>query len=322
MKSFIFTAGLGKRLLPITNVVPKPALPLLNIPIVYYALQPLLKAGVKHFVCNLHHLPHIMSKTLSQLKEKASLYFVEEKPDLLGSAGGIYNARDRFQDQEHFFVANGDTVFLPEDPYFLTRVYQEHKSKDALATLVLTPYEHSGQYSLVWFDKKTNKVVGFGHQSPNESAIGGHFTGYYILSNRIFEHLQFANFDTHIFKDILLKLITKGESVFCFHKKGYWFETGDKTNFLETTKTLLELRRRSSYLQDMMSHYLRSKIPADSNILLGQNVCIGENVRLKGCCVIGDNVKLESNICLQDSVVLSGCHIIEKTSICEEVVYQ
>ncbi len=322
MKSFIFTAGLGKRLLPITNVIPKPALPLLNIPIVYYALHPLLKADMKHWVCNLHHLPHIMSKTLNGLKDKASLCFSEERPHLLGSAGGIYNAKKHLQDQEHFLVVNGDTVFLPEDPYFLKRVYQEHKLKDALATLVLTPYKHLDQHSLVWFDKKTNKIIDFGHQNPNDSAVGEHFTGYYILSKRIFEYLQLANFDTHIFTDVLLKLIIKKENVFCFHEKGSWFETGDKTNFLKTTKALLELKKTSSYLQDILSHYLKPEPHTDSNILLGQNVCIEENVNLKGYCVIGDNVKLESNIYVQDSVILSNCHVKKEASICEDIIYQ
>ena len=318
MKAFIFTAGLGKRLQPITNIIPKPALPLLNIPIVYYAIHPLLKEGIKDLVCNLHHLPHIMSKTLNQLKDKASLHFVEEKPDLLGSSGGLYNAREHFKDQKHFFVVNGDTVFLPENPHLLKRVYQEHISKNALATLVLTPYEHLGPHSLVWFDKKTNKVIDFSRQKPNGLAIGGHFTGYYILSNRIFEHLQF---DTHIFKDILLKLITK-ENVICFHEKGHWFETGDKANFLKTTKALLELKKTSSYLQDMISYNLKDESHTDSNILLGQNVCMEKNVKLSGYCVIGDHVHLESDVCVENSVILPNSHITKKTSICEEIIYQ
>ena len=322
MKSFIFTAGLGKRLLPITNIIPKPALPLLNIPIVYYALYPLLKADLKQWVCNLHHLPHIMSKTLNGLTDKACLHFIEEKPSLLGSAGGIYNARKHFQDQESFLVVNGDTVFLPEDPYFLKRVYQEHKLKNALATLVVTPYEHLGQYSLVWFDKKTNKIINFGHQKPNDFAVGGHFTGYYILSKRIFDYLQFSNPNTHIFRDILLKSITKGENILCFHEKGHWFETGDKANFLKTTKTLLELKSTSPYLQEILSSYLGQRFNANSNLLLGQNVSMGENVRLSGYYVIGDHVKLESDVCVQNSVILSGCHVKKGAFICEDIVYQ
>ena len=321
MKSFVFTAGLGKRLLPITNSIPKPALPLLNIPIVYYALNPLLKAGIKHWVCNLHHLPDVMSQTLNRLKDKASIHLIEEKPNLLGSAGGISNVKKYFQDDEHFFVVNGDTVFLSENTSFLKQVYQQHKQCKALATLVLTPYEYSNQHSLVWFDRNTNKVIDFGHQKPNDFAIGGHFTGYYLFSSRIFKYLQSVQFDTHIFKDVLLQLIKKGENVFCFHEKGHWFETGNKTDFLKTTKALLELRESSSYLQDMMSNHLKVPNTDSKFTLLGQNVRMGENVKLSGYCVIGDDVSLGSNAHIHNSVILSGCSVAKEASICEDIIY-
>ena len=321
MKAFVLTAGLGKRLLPITDVIPKPALPLLNIPIVYYALNPLLKAGVNHFVCNLHHLPDIMSKTIHRLKDKASIHFIEERPHLLGSAGGIYNTKKYFQEEEHFFIVNGDTVFLPENSHFLKQVYEYHKKNNALATLVLTPHKHLSQYSSVWFDQETNKVIDFGHRKPNEFVLGAHFTGYYLFSNRIFKYLQHAKPDIHIFKDILLNLIKKGENVFCFHEKGHWFEAGNKTDFLKTTKTLLELKENSSYLQDIILNHLKLEAPKN-NILLGQNVYMGENVKLSGYCVIGDNVKLGSGVHVHNSVILFDCNVVEGTSIFEDIIYK
>ena len=103
MKSFVFTAGLGTRLYPITNFMPKPAIPLLNISIVYYALTPLFKANVKDLICNLHHLPDKMSKTLNTLEDKSSIKLIKEHPNLLGSAGGIQNAKYYFQNEGHFF---------------------------------------------------------------------------------------------------------------------------------------------------------------------------------------------------------------------------
>ena len=322
MKAFVFTAGLGKRFLPITDVIPKPAIPLLNIPIVYYALNPLLKIGVRRWVCNLHHLPNIMSETINKLKDKASIHFIEEKSHLLGSAGGLYNAKKYFQEEDHFFVVNGDTVFLPQNPSFLKQVYEYHRQNKALATLVLTPYKNLDQYSAVWFDPETNKVMNFGHQKPDDSVVGGHFIGYYLFSNHIFKYLQNVRSDTHIFKDVLLQLIKKGENVFCFHEKGHWFEVGNKTDFLKTTKALLELKEKLCYLQDIMLNHLKiSKIDA-SQVLLGQNVYMKEDVKLSGYCVIGHNVNIGSNVQIHNSVVFSNCNVVKGTSICEDIIYR
>lgn len=338
MKSFVFTAGLGTRFRPITSHIPKPAIPLLNIPMVYYALTPLFKADVKDLVCNLHHLPDKMSKTLNTLKDKASIQLIKEHPNLLGSAGGIQNARAYLQDEEHFFVVNGDTVFLPEDPQFLNQVLRQHRQYNALATLVLTPYSKLDQYSAVWFHRRTNKVIGFGYQKPEDdlSILGGHFTGYYLFANRIFKYLKFVNPETfnpetHIFKDILSKAINEGEDVFCFHQKGHWFEVGNKIDFLKTTKALLNLREKCFYLQDIMLEYsgpqtddvyFSKDIRISKTALLGESVNIGEGVVVSGFSVIGNYANLKSHTHINNSVILPYCKVAEDTSINESIIYK
>ena len=171
MKAFIFTAGIGKRLRPITEHIPKPALPVLNIPLVKYALQPLLQIGIQDLICNLHHLPFQMSQTLYQIKGLKSLQLLQEQPHLLGSTGGLVNAQMLLQNEEDFFVVNGDTLFLPHNPTFLKQIYQQHRKHKALATLVLTPDVEPD--SPVWFHKETHKVLGFGHQKTKRSCSDG-----------------------------------------------------------------------------------------------------------------------------------------------------
>ena len=326
MKAFVLTAGLGRRLQPITHKWPKPSLPLLNIPIVYYAMTPLLKAEVQEFVCNLHHLSDQMVQTLKGISP--SIHFIEEKPHLLGAAGGIQNAKKYFKDEEDFFVVNGDTVFLPDHPEFLKTAYEKHKQHNALATLVLIPYKGFSDYSAVWFHKKTNQIISFSPTPQKNMCLAGHFIGYYLLSSCIFKYLKLAQMQTHIFQDVLSMAIQKGDNVLCVYENGYWFEVGNKVDFLKTTKALLNLRQNNAYLKAIMSEYLKPQIDHHlpyiddvQTVLLGNKLKIGNGVKISGHSVIGDNVILGSGVAVHNSVILSGCQVKDGLLIHNDIVF-
>ena len=202
-----------------------------------------------------------------------------------------------------------------------------------MATLVLTPYSNLDQYSAVWFHKRTNKVVGFGHKKPRDdlSILGGHFTGYYLFANRIFNYLESIKPETHIFNDILSRAINKGEDVFCFHQKGHWFEVGNKIDFLKTTRALLGLKEECSYLQDLISEYSKPQksdvyfskdVQISKTTLLGEKIDIGESVVVSGFSVIGNYANLRSHTHINNSVVLPHCEIAEGVFINEDIIYQ
>ena len=324
MKAFVLTAGFGKRLHPITQQIPKPALPILNIPVVYYAIHPLLQIGVKDMIFNLHHLPDIMKKTLLGIKDINDLNMVQEHPSLLGSAGGIANVEPYLQTEDDFFVVNGDTLFLPETTGFLKQAYQQHKQQKALATLVLTPYRKT--YSAVWFQKETGQVMGFGRQKKEGSNLArGHFTGYYLLSRQIFERCKY---NSHIFHDTLSQAIKDRQKISCLFAKGSWFEMGSQADFLKTTQALLDLKVNHSYLQNIMSKYLNSKpTHFTENVQISKMSLIGNHVRIeKGChidgySVLGDHVHLQSNVHLHNTVVLPHCLIPKGSSYENKIVY-
>ncbi len=55
MKAFVLAAGLGTRLNPLTNHTPKPLIPVLNIPSLFYTFFLLKQAGIREIICNIHH---------------------------------------------------------------------------------------------------------------------------------------------------------------------------------------------------------------------------------------------------------------------------
>ncbi|MBX9768009.1 MAG: NTP transferase domain-containing protein, partial [Bdellovibrionales bacterium] len=149
MKAMILAAGLGTRLRPATLKIPKPAIPLLNVPLVGYSIYLLKAAGVKELVCNTHHLPDIMRDAVLRMTGHNSggpggsltsifsrVDFSDEEGMILGSAGGLKHAQKFLKGTGEFFLANGDEVFFPKNPQILKRLQEVRQRTSALATLL------------------------------------------------------------------------------------------------------------------------------------------------------------------------------------------
>jgi NDP-sugar pyrophosphorylase family protein len=65
-QAFVLGAGLGKRLRPLTDDLPKPLVPIFSKPLITFALDHLIAAGVKDFVVNTHHLPERWIQSLGK----------------------------------------------------------------------------------------------------------------------------------------------------------------------------------------------------------------------------------------------------------------
>ena len=186
MTVFILASGEGRRLLPITKKWPKPAIPLLNVPLIYYPLYHFLKLGLNEVIINLHHLPQKIQLSMEPLKDKLSITYSDESVRLLGSGGAIWKARHLLSSQDGFALVNGDEVLLPKDMGFLKKAIQQHKDQNALSTLVTIDHEGLGKkFGAVWCDEK--RVLGFGREAPRPSLVARHYTGFQILSSRIFD---------------------------------------------------------------------------------------------------------------------------------------
>lgn len=108
MKVIILAGGMGKRLKPITDYVPKPLVPINNIPIIEWQIRYFKKFGMKNFViCSGYKNSQIENYFNSRNLGVNIEHSVEKTP--LGTGGAIKNA-SRFIDDENFFVINGDVI--------------------------------------------------------------------------------------------------------------------------------------------------------------------------------------------------------------------
>ena len=242
MRIMFLTAGLGNRLRPATLKKPKPALELLNVPLLAYGAHLTACLAPEAIIANVHYMPMEIDKLAHQLwRGTAKVAISDESVKILGSGGGISKAQ-RFLEVGGgtILYANGDEVFLPVQHDILRRVQGVHEESGALATLVVMPHPLVGsKFGGVWADAISGDVVGFGKESPRDGLTGWHFTGYMFLSQNIFKYLKHDR-DFNILYDGLAAAIAQGELVKSFHVSGSWHEVGHYQDFFTVTHSLLK----------------------------------------------------------------------------------
>ena len=127
MKALLLAAGLGTRLRPITDTIPKCLVTIRDIPLLQIWLEELIKVGVNEFLVNTHYLNEQVEKFVlhSPYKDKITLVY-EEK--LLGTGGTILKNKDFFKDCDSFMVIHADNYSLCDYNRFINSHYNKPKS--------------------------------------------------------------------------------------------------------------------------------------------------------------------------------------------------
>ncbi len=108
-QAFVLAAGLGTRLRPLTEEVPKPLIPIFQKPLVTFALDHLINAGVNRFVVNTHRHPELFQPFFARHEYAGFPVTLVHEPDLLETGGGIKNV-EGILGKEPFIVYSGDIL--------------------------------------------------------------------------------------------------------------------------------------------------------------------------------------------------------------------
>ena len=106
--AMVYAAGLGTRLRPLTETTPKPLVEICGKPMLGWIAQSLKKAGVERLVLNTHWLPEQIEAYAKSVLAKDFEVFLSFEPQILGTGGGLYQAREWLQGD--FFLVNADIL--------------------------------------------------------------------------------------------------------------------------------------------------------------------------------------------------------------------
>ncbi|SES70446.1 sugar phosphate nucleotidyltransferase [Anaerobranca gottschalkii] len=299
--------GKGTRLRPLTCGLPKPMVPILNKPVMEYAINLLSKHSITDIAVTLAYLPEKIIDyfgTGEQLNVKLN-YFVEEVP--LGTAGSVKNCGD-FLDQT-FIVISGDALTDLD----LTQAIEFHKKKKSKATLVLRKEPVPLEYGVVIIDSD-GKILRF-LEKPSWGEVFSNTinTGIYILEPEVLDYYQKG--DTFDFsKDLFPKLLEEKIPMYGYVMDSYWNDIGALTSYKETQFYMLsENLQLPVYAKEIEpgiwvdeGTLISKKAKLIPPLYIGKNCVINDGVELGPNTVLGDNCKIGASSTLKNSTLWTG----------------
>ncbi len=181
ISTLVLTAGLGKRLDPLTRLVAKPAVPVGAETLGGRVLRWLAREGITDAVLNLHHLPHTITGMIGDGASYGLRVRYSWEPVLLGSAGGPRHALPLIN-TDPFLIVNGDTL----TDVALAPLIDAHARTGADVTMGVIPNPAKDRYNGIAADA-SGRVLGFipkGHAQDS-----WHFVGIQVVNARVFAAL-------------------------------------------------------------------------------------------------------------------------------------
>lgn len=203
MKAMILAAGFGTRLKPLTDTTPKALIPCRGKPLIIHQIEKLKAAGVHYIVINAHHLKEQIVDFFKQNKFDIDIY-ISEEDEILGTGGGIINAKKHFENDKYFLVVNADIISDAD----IEKFAHSHLENN-FATLAVQKRKTSRYLE---FNENMN-FTGRANDNSTENNLYA-FNAMHIISNRIFRMDYKPEFKDII--DIYTEALKAGETI-----KGY-----------------------------------------------------------------------------------------------------
>lgn len=316
LKAVIMAGGEGSRLRPLTCTRPKPMMPVMNRPMMEHIVNLLKEHGIEQIGVTLQYLPDAIKDYFGSGSEFGvnMRYFLEEVP--LGTAGSVKNA-EAFLD-ETFIVISGDAL----TDFDLSKAIEFHRSKDSLATIVLTRVECPLEYGVV-ITETDGRISQF-LEKPSWGEVFSDTvnTGIYILEPEVLNYFK-AGEKFDFSKDLFPLLMKKGKAMYGVVLDGYWCDIGNLKQYLKAHHDVLAGKVRVN----TFAREIRPQVWVDDDViidptaeikgpvLIGEGSKIGPKVKIEPYTVIGEGCCIEEQASVKRSVIGNGVYIGPKASL-------
>ena len=219
MKALILAAGLGTRLKPMTNIMPKALIEVNGETLLERAIKKMLKADVDEIVVNVHHFADQVEQFLKEHDFGIKINISDERKEILGSGGALKHAEVFLEGDEPFFVYNVDVISNID---LLDMMYLYQNSR-ALAILAVRKRETN---RLLCFNDARH-LCGWKNISTGElKGIDGHelaFSGIHLVHPELLHRMPAGNFSII---DFYIET-AKSETILAYdHSDGDWMDVG------------------------------------------------------------------------------------------------
>lgn len=205
MKAFLLAAGLGTRLRPLTDTVPKCLVPIAGRPLLRYWLDSLSDAGVDEVLINTHYLAQAVTQYLKRTSLPPHMQVqVTHEPSLLGTAGTVRANRAFVEHEEDFLVCYADNFSLVD----LNALRAAHEKHTLLGTLALYQAPDPRSVGIVHVD--AGGVIDYFVEKPRDPIGNLANAGLFVLRRQALDYIPEtgpADFSYDVFPRLLNRLV-------------------------------------------------------------------------------------------------------------------
>jgi len=294
-KAFVLGAGLGTRLRPLTDVLPKPLLPIFGKQLVTFAIDHLRQIGIEKIWVNTHHLYQRFAVLASDQRYNAVEFVFE--PEILETGGGIKNLQRRIGD-ETFIVYSGD--ILTDVP--VEHLLEAHLTQRNDVTLAL---RSTGLSSAVRWCSDSGRILDLYGDSRSGPARGYDFAGISIWNPSVFARIPE---NTKIsFVPVLADWLKAGGKIGgVLLEENQWFNVGTRVEYLRLHQFIATQR--------WLPRYFRSS-GTEWPVRVEPSAKVSANSRIEGVSYVGNNCSIDRDVSIEDSILLPGSSLASGVSM-------
>ena len=290
-EAFVLGAGLGTRLRPLTEDLPKPLIPIFQKPLITFVLDHLIAAGVESFVINTHHRAAQFEELFAEGNYRDHPIQLVHEPEILGTGGGIKNVESLLR-AEHFISYSGDLLTDIE----IEPVVEEHFRAGNDVTLALRETSHGKDVALDG-NRVVDMVKRYGHEGRYD------FAGICVWSRAVFERISPGQHVSYI--PILAEWIGQGGKIGgLVLNERKWFNIGSRKEYLAVHRTIQEEQWKPDYVK---SPEWPVRVAADADV--------DPSASLLGFCAIGAGSRVGADATLENTILWPGAQIASRSHL-------
>ena len=231
MRAVVLAGGKGSHLAPYTTILPKPLMPIGNMPILEVLLRQMKHASITHVVLMVGHLASLLRAYFGDGAQwnMDITYSLEQVP--LGTAGPLALVKNLNQ---IFLVTHGDPLTTLD----LKKLIALHKQKGGIATLAAHQRQVSIDLGVIQWDGD-DRISGYIEKPTTEYTVS---MGLYVFEPRVLKYIPAGQYLD--FPDLILKLIASGETVNGYTFDGYWMDLGRPDDYVQANQDFCNMKKQ------------------------------------------------------------------------------
>ncbi len=311
MKALILAGGFGTRLRPLTCTRPKLMFPVANRPLLDLILERLSQNGVDTVILAVNYMADVLAHHFGKQKYGMKIvYSRETKP--LGTGGPIKKAEALLDDQEPFFVLNGDILSTID----YNALLQSHIDNKARATIALRDVEDPSRFGVVELNGK-NQIIRFVEKPKAGEAPSNLINaGVYVLDHSVIDLIPGGK-EVSIERQVFPTLASNRE-LFGYKFESLWIDIGKPTDYIEANKIMLNMVASDNRIEKGAKVSKRAKI--NPPVAIAKGVVVEPDAVIGPYASLGEGVVVKKGSRVENSVLFPHAWVDNSTSIKNAIV--